>query len=96
MRRIKTHKRRGGALMDIAKKVGSVFADEAQEVAFRRLEDPAAQDYAAGVIANAGGGSDSKLRMIAALRGVADKAEQILRFRQQQPTGGTRRRRKAL
>jgi hypothetical protein len=81
--------------MDIAKKVGSVFADEAQEAAFKKLEDPVTQDYAAGIIANSTGGADAKLRMISALRGVADKAEQMIRFRPATPatpTGGTRRR----
>lgn len=81
--------------MDIAKKVGSVFADEAQEAAFKKLEDPAAQDYAAGIIANSAGDSTAKLRMISALRSVADKAEQIIKFRTAAPAppmGGTRRR----
>lgn len=89
--------------MDIAKKVGNVFADEAQEAAFKKLEDPATQEYAAGIIANSTGGADAKLRMIAALRGVADKAEQLLRFRTASPApapaapapmGGTRRHRR--
>jgi hypothetical protein len=87
--------------MDIAKKVGNVFADEAQEAAFKKLEDPATQAYAAGIIANSTGGADSKLRMIAALRGVADKAEQLLRFRTAPPApaapapmGSTRRHRR--
>lgn len=95
MHRGKTHKRRGGGVMDIAKKVGSVFADEAQEAAFKKLEDPVTQEYAAGIIANSAGGADSKLRMIAALRAVADKADQMIRFRAAAPAppvGGTRRR----
>lgn len=81
--------------MDLAKKVGSVFADEAQEAAFKKLEDPTAQEYAAGIIANSAGDSNAKLRMIAALRSVADKAEQIIKFRipapAPPPAGGTRR-----
>lgn len=94
----KTHKRhRGGAFMDLAKKVGGLVASEAQETAFKQLEDPAKQDYAAGIIANSAWDDATKLRVVAALRVVASKAEQIVRYRMgapAAPTGGTRRRRR--
>lgn len=96
MPRGKTHKRHsGGALLDLAKKVGGLVANEAQETAFKQLEDPAKQDYAAGVIANSTWDDATKLRVIAALRTVATKAEQIVTYRVRgAATGGTRRHRR--
>jgi hypothetical protein len=99
MHRGKTHKRyRGGALLDLAKKVGGLVANEAQETAFKQLEDPAKQDYAAGIIANSAWDDATKVRVIAALRTVATKAEQIVnyRIRGATATGGTRRSRRRL